>query len=162
MLLPLLVQLHWPSDHWAVRSPSQHTQFLKRHVKSDNRDVCASLTVGALTLKVLWHATLWMLLYSVSWPLLHYLKTFKKLSRITAAMSQSHNELSTNVPFLRGGSRWRVGVFGPEQLAATVPCAPFYSGCIGMVSCTQLFAVFCKYSRTLRVIWRESCSSISK
>ena len=42
--------------------------------------------------------------------------------RITATRSQSHHELCTNVAFLEAGQ----GVWwgrGPEQLAATVPCA---------------------------------------
>ena len=58
---------------------------------------------------------------------------------------------------------------GPEQLVATVPCSNVYSGCIAMAWIhniirrhKQLLAVFCKYSRTLRVLWRESCSSIFK
>ena len=58
--------------------------------------------------------------------------------RITATMSQSHNELSTNAGC------------GPEQLAATVPCASVYSGCIAMARRTQLLVVFCKYSRALQ------------
>ena len=40
--------------------------------------------------------------------------------------------------------------------------ASVYSGCIAMVKCTQLLTVFCKYSRTPRVLRQESWSSISK
>ena len=56
---------------------------------------------------------------------------------------------------------------GPKQLAATVPCASVYSGCIAMARIhniirkhTKLLAVLCKYSRTLWVLQRESWSSI--
>ena len=59
-------------------------------------------------------------------------------------MSQSHNELSTNAPFLEAG----------------LQCV--YNGCIAMARRTQLLAVFCKYSRTLWVLRWESWSSISK
>ena len=47
--------------------------------------------------------------------------------RITATTSQSHDELSTNVPFSEAGPGGGWGC-GPEQLAATVPCASVYSG----------------------------------
>ena len=48
--------------------------------------------------------------------------------RITAT-SQSHRELSTNVPFLEAGPGvW--GGCGSEQLAATVPWASVYSGAL--------------------------------
>ena len=76
----------------------------------------------------------------VSGPLIQYLKTMQPRCRITATMSQYNNELSTNIPFLeagQGGECGRVKVCpgggwgcGPEQLAATVPCASVYSGCM--------------------------------
>ena len=62
--------------------------------------------------------------------------------RITATTSKSHNELSTNVPFLEAGQGGGWGC-GPEQLVATVPCASVYSGCIAMARRTQRLAVFC-------------------
>ena len=53
--------------------------------------------------------------------------------RITATTSQSHNELSTNVPYLEAvqGVWWGCG---PEQLAAKVPCARVYSGTLNTPS----------------------------
>ena len=46
--------------------------------------------------------------------------------RIRATTSQSHDELSTNVPFLEAGQGVWWGC-GPERLEATVPCACVYS-----------------------------------
>ena len=63
-----------------------------------------------------------MLLYGclyigVSGPLVfENVQEIQPWGRITINTSQSHNELSTNV-------RWGCG---PEQLAATVPCARVY------------------------------------
>ena len=64
------------------------------------------------------------------------------------------------------GGGWRCG---PEQLAVRVPCAGVYSGCNVMARIhniirrrTQLLAVFCNYSKTLRVLRWESWSSVSK
>ena len=55
------------------------------------------------------------------------------------------------------------GGWGCEKLAATVPCTSVYSGCIVMARIhniiwrhTQLLPVFCKCSRTLRVLRWES------
>ena len=50
--------------------------------------------------------------------------------RITATTSQSHNENSTNVPFVGGGSRWR-WAGGPEQCSAVFANMLELSGCSG-------------------------------
>ena len=75
-------------------------------------------------------------------PLIQYLKTFQEIQprcRITATKSQSHNEPSTNEPFLEAGQGGGWGC-GPEQPAATVPCTSVYSECIAMARRTQHLA----------------------
>ena len=93
-----------------------------------------------------------MLLYecfyiAVSGPLIQYLKTFKKF-RLGAELQPLRASPTMSFPqtclFLEAGPGGGWGR-GPEQLAATVPCANFYSGCIAMARRTQLLAVFCKY-----------------
>ena len=115
------------------------------------------------TLKVPWHATLRMLIYRCEWALNTVFEDVQEIQpwcRITATTSQSHNELSTNL-FLEAGQGGGWGC-GSEQLAARVPCAHVYSGCIAMARCRHPLAVFCKYSRIVWVLRRESWSSTSK
>ena len=98
----------------------------------------------------------------VSGPLIQYLKMFNKCSHGAELQPlRASPQLSTNAPFLEVGQGGGWGC-GPEQLAATVPFASAYSGCIAMLRRTQLLAVFCKYCRTLRVLRWKSWSSISK
>jgi hypothetical protein len=101
---------------------------------------------------------------AVSGPIIEYLKMFKKFSR-GAELQPLRASPTLSFPqtcrFLEAGQGGGWGC-GPEQLAATVPCAHVYSGCIAMARRTQLLAVFCKYSTTLWVLQRESWSSISK
>ena len=86
-------------------------------------------------LKIPWHATLWMLICRCQWA---PYTVFSRNSRNSALLqnysqyntiqySQSPNELSTKVVFLEAGQGVWCGC-GPEQLAATVPCASVYSG----------------------------------
>ena len=97
-----------------------------------------------------------MLLYgcfyiAVSGPLIQYLKTFNKFS-FGAELQPIRASHTMSFPktcrFLEAGPGGGWGC-DPEQLAAMVPCANVYSGCITMVMHTQLLAVCCKYSRTL-------------
>ena len=44
---------------------------------------------------------------------------------------------------------------GPEQLAATEPCA-VHSGCIAMLRRTQPLAMFCRYSEVLELYVRDN------
>ena len=88
-----------------------------------------------------------MLLYGcfyivVSGPLIQYLKTFSfaaELQPLRASPTMSFPQTCRSFEAGQGGG---LGC-GPEQLAATVPCACVYSGCIAMARRTQLLAVFC-------------------
>ena len=100
----------------------------------------------------------------VSGPLILYLKTFKRFSlgaEIQPVWASCTLSFLQKRRFLEAGQGGGWGC-GPEQLATTVPCARVYSGCIAMARRRQQLAVFCKYSRTLRVLRWESWSSISK
>ena len=80
-----------------------------------------------------------MLLYecfyiAVSWPLIQFLKTFKKFSLgaelqpLRAGPAMSFPQTCRFLEAGQGGG-WGCGL---EQLVATVPCARVYSGCIAI------------------------------
>ena len=71
---------------------------------------------------------------AVSGPIIEYLKMFKKFSR-GAELQPLRASPTLSFPqtcrFLEAGQGGGWGC-GPEQLAATVPCASVYSGCIAI------------------------------